>query len=190
MLPGLALSQEHYRQLMEQLLADLPAMGDGDRLEHYEVRSEQESSLRSDVTARGHRFSVDEPKEWGTDVSANPAELALAALASSLEVTARVHAALLGIPAGRIATSLSADLDVGAFAGTAESRPGFDRVRVSLTVELDGEADVTLLRQLKAAVATRCPMLDVFRSPIPVDLTVEPVPSRDGFDHVSREERG
>lgn len=175
---------------MEQLLEVLPGMSDGDRLEHYEVHSEQESSLRSDVFARGHRFSVDEPRDWGTDTAANPAEMALAALASSLEVTARVHAAQLGVPAGRIATAVSGDLDVAAFAGTAETRPGFERVRVSLTVELEGQADETLVSQLEAAVETRCPMLDVFRSPIPVDLTVVAVSVRDGSDQVSREERG
>jgi uncharacterized OsmC-like protein len=181
----LALSYERHRQLMEQLLKDLPTMADDDRLEHYEICSEQVSGLRSDVSARDHRFSVDEPSDWGTDTAANPAELALAALASSLEVTARIHAAQLEIPVGRITTNLSADLDVAAFAGTVETRPGFERVRVLLTIELDSQVAAVSLHQLERAVDTRCPMLDVFRSPIAVDLIVETVSVRDGSDQVS-----
>lgn len=180
------MTQERYRALMERLLDELPSMSEADRVEHYEVRSEQRMGLRSEVRARRHEFAVDEPEGWGTDTAPNPAEFALAALGSSLEVTTRMYAAQLGIPAGQISTVLSGDLDLAAFLGKdSAGSAGFDRVRVSLLVDLDGDADAVALQRLEEAVTNSCPMLEVFRSPMAVDLTIEAVSSRGGSEQVS-----
>lgn len=172
------MTERAYSELMKWLSQAVLDMDPDERLEHYDVRSRQEQGLCSVVRARTHEFRVDEPAEWGTDTSANPAELALAALGVSLEVTCRVYADYLGIPAGQISTAVSGNLDVGAFLGTLNSgRPGFDRV--TAWVRVDG-ADEARLEQLANIVRQRCPMLDVFTSAIPVDVVVEPAPRATG----------
>ena len=77
-----------YAERMASLYAAIPTLSAGERRERYEVRTRQESGLRSVACARGHEFSIDEPEDWGSDMAANPAELALAALGASLEVRA------------------------------------------------------------------------------------------------------
>ena len=86
-----------YAERMASLYAAIPTLSAGERRERYEVRTRQESGLRSVACARGHEFSIDEPEDWGSDMAANPAELALAALGASLEVTCRLYADYLGI---------------------------------------------------------------------------------------------
>lgn len=146
-------------------------MADADRIERYEVRTHQEHGLRSEVTARSHRFFVDEPAEWGTDTAANPAELALAALGASLEVTTRMYAAEAGIDVTRLSTVLTSSLDLVAFLGErAGDDAGFGRVHVCVTVESTTTIGDARLRELQQAVERSCPMLGVFRSPTIVDL--------------------
>jgi uncharacterized OsmC-like protein len=170
------MSEGAYREPMERLYEALPTMTAAERREHYEVRSHQVGALRSVVRARGHEFAVDEPEGWGSDSAANPAELALAALGASLEVTCRVYADYLGIGARRISTVLSGDLDLGSFLGAPDAgRPGFSHVVASLVLETEG-IEESRVQELADRVRRCCPMLDVFTSAIPVDVTVKADP--------------
>ena len=88
--------------MMDELFARASVMGPGQFVESEVVETRQAEGLRSEARARHLRFTIDEPTEFGgTDSAPNPAEVALAALGASLEVTCRVFADYMGIPVER-----------------------------------------------------------------------------------------
>lgn len=116
----------------------------------------------------GHTFSVDEPEALGGgNVAANPVEYALAALGSCQAVTYRVWAAQLGIELDKVEIGIDGDIDLRGFFGIDDSvRAGFNAVRIR--VSLGGPEPAARYEELAAAVDAHCPVLDLFRSPVPV----------------------
>lgn len=117
----------------------------------------------------GHEFRVDEPTALGgEDSAANPVEYALAALGSCQAITYRVWAAQLGLKLDKVAISIDGDIDLRGFFGVAaDVRAGFNAVRIN--VSLDGPEDTARYEELAAAVDAHCPVLDLFRNPVPVE---------------------
>jgi uncharacterized OsmC-like protein len=113
---------------------------------------------------------VDEPKGFGgEDSAANPAEVLLAALGTSLSVTLRCHAALLGIAVGRITVELAGDLDIrGFFDADPAVRSGFQDIRLKVAIESQATPDQ--LSRLLAAADRGCPMLDTCRGTTPITI--------------------
>ena len=130
----------------------------------------QVQGLKSEGTFSGLKIVIDEPVIFGGTGSApNPAEVALAALGASMEVTFRCYAEYLGVPVKSISVALSGALDSRGFFGTDPSiRCGFGPVEATVTVE--SSAPTEKLEQLLAHVNKCCPVLDVFRSPTTVNL--------------------
>ncbi len=130
------------------------------------------AGLRSDVRLRQHALVVDEPPQLGgNDAGPNPVELVLAALGACQEITYRAYASALGIPLDGVAVRLEGDLDLRGFLGLdAAARPGFSRIRG--TVELTSSAPLAELERLRAAVDAHCPVLDMLRTPVPVELAL------------------
>src|SRR5580698_3639636 len=89
-----------------------------------------------DVKTGAHTFKVDEPSALGgTDVAANPVQLALASLGSCQAITYRFWAAHLGIELDSLTVRVTGDLDLRGFFGTDEGvRPGFTAVTVEVAV--------------------------------------------------------
>lgn len=137
----------------------------------FKVSSQQVAGLRSEVTARDFKITVDEPKELaGTNLGANPAELALAALAACQEITYRLFADALGVPLRGIKVSVEGDIDLrGFFAVDDKVRPGFSAIRASVT--FDSDAPTSELERLKQEVDAHCPILDLTRNATPVALS-------------------
>jgi uncharacterized OsmC-like protein len=117
----------------------------------------------------GHRFTVDEPPALGgANAAANPVEYALAALGSCQAITYRVWAAQLGIRLEQVRVEVDGDIDLRGFFGVDDRvRPGFGAVRIRVT--LDGPEPPERYRELAAAVDAHCPVLDLFRNPVPVE---------------------
>ncbi len=126
--------------------------------------------LRSEATIRQFRLAIDEPPALGgTDTGPNPVELVLAALASCQEITYRAYATAVGVPLDSVSVTLDGNLDLrGFFAVKDGVRAGFNGIRG--TVTLRSSAPPEELTKLKAAVDAHCPVLDVLRNPVPVDL--------------------
>jgi uncharacterized OsmC-like protein len=126
-----------------------------------------------------HTFRVDEPATLGgTDVAPNPMQYALGALASCHAATYCYWSAILGIPFDSLTVRVEGDADIRGWFGLDDTtRPGFSAVRVS--IDVDGSAGAERYAELAAAVREHCPILDVYRSPVPVtfNLTIagEPV---------------
>ena len=125
-----------------------------------------------DVRTGAHTFKVDEPSALGgADVAANPVQYALASLGSCQAITYRFWAERLGIPFDTLTVTVEGDLDISGFLGFDDSvRPGFSAVRVR--VGITGPETPERYQQLAAAVDEHCPVLDLFRNPVPVDRSI------------------
>ncbi|MBL9036525.1 MAG: OsmC family protein [Rhodospirillaceae bacterium] len=130
----------------------------------------QQGGMRSEGRFGRHVVIVDEPKGFGgEDSAANPAEVLLAALGTSLSVTLRCHAALLGIAVGRITVELAGDLDIrGFFDADPAVRSGFQDIRLKVAIESQATPDQ--LSRLLAAADRGCPMLDTCRGTTPITI--------------------
>lgn len=163
------------KQLTEQMLATARAGPSEACLEHYSGTTRQVEGLRSEASFGRFRFTVDEPQPYGGGTAANPAEVLLAAVGASIEVTARLHAELLGIPLHGVSTRLSGTLDLRGFFGTDPTvRAGFDRIDIAVII--DSPASRAQIAELMQRVERGCPMLDVVRGATEVRLATEAKP--------------
>ena len=121
-----------------------------------------------DIKTGAHTFKVDEPPALGgADAAANPVQYALAALGSCQAITYRVWAAQLGIELDSVSVRVEGDLDLHGFFGLDDTvRPGFTAVRVEVAVT--GPESAERYAELAAAVDEHCPVLDLFKNPVPV----------------------
>jgi len=124
------------------------------------------------VRTPAHAFTVDEPPALGGGGSApNPVEYALASLGSCQAITYRFWAEHLGISFDELTVTVDGDLDIRGFFGFNDSiRPGFSAVRVR--VGITGPETPERYQELAAAVDEHCPVLDLFRNPVPVDRSI------------------
>ena len=125
-----------------------------------------------DVRTGEHSFKVDEPPALGgADVAANPVQYALASLGSCQAITYRFWAERLGISFDSLTVRVEGDLDIRGFFGFDDAvRPGFSAVRVQ--VAISGPETAERYQQLAAAVDEHCPVLDLFKNPVPVTRAV------------------
>jgi uncharacterized OsmC-like protein len=121
-----------------------------------------------EVRTGSHTFKVDEPPALGgADAAANPVQYALASLGSCQAITYRFWAAQLGIEFDLLTVRVDGDLDIRGFFGFDDGvRPGFSAVRVEVTVT--GPETPERYAELAAAVDEHCPVLDLFKNPVPV----------------------
>jgi uncharacterized OsmC-like protein len=139
----------------------------------FSVDSRQVEGLRSETKIRQFNVTLDEPPNLGgTDTGPNPVEFVLAALATCQEITYRAYATALGIPLESVSVTLEGSLDLrGFFAVKDGVRAGFNDVRG--VVNLKSSAPDAELAKLKDVVDAHCPVLDILRAPVPVDLRLE-----------------
>jgi uncharacterized OsmC-like protein len=130
----------------------------------------QTGGMRTEGRFGRHVVVIDEPAGFGGEDSAvNPAETLLAALATSVSVTLRCHAALLGLKIGRIQVETKGDLDIrGFFDADPAVRSGFQSI--DLKIDMDCDATPEQLRRLMAAMDRGCPMLDTCRGATPINI--------------------
>ena len=127
-----------------------------------------------DIRTGAHTFKVDEPPALGgADLAANPVQYALASLGSCQAITYRIWATHLGIKLDSLTVRVAGDLDLRGFFGIDDGvRPGFTAVQVEVTVT--GPETEERYAELAAAVDEHCPVLDLFKNPVPVTRTLAP----------------
>jgi putative redox protein len=142
----------------------------------FSVDSQQVENLRSEAKIRQFSLTVDEPPTLGgSDAGPNPVELVLAALATCQEITYRAYATALGIPLESVSVKLDGILDLRGFFAVDEGvRPGFTGVQGIVTVK--SSASQKELAKLKEVVDAHCPVLDILRAPVSVELELAAVP--------------
>jgi len=111
---------------------------------------------------------VDEPESLGGSGRApNPVEYALGSLGSCQAITYRFWSEKLGIHIDKLRVEVRGDLDVrGVFGIQNGVRPGFGKVDVK--VHLTGPESPERYEELRRAVDTHCPVLDIFANAVPV----------------------
>ena len=121
-------------------------------------------------TTRTEPFVLDAdepPVLLGEDQGANPVEFVLHALASCLTTSMVYHAAARGIKIDSVESRLEGDLDLRGFLGLSkEVRPGYQNLRVHLSVKSDAPAET--LREL----TKHSPVFDIVSNPVPVVISV------------------
>ena len=139
----------------------------------FSADSRQVDGLRSETKIRQFSVTVDEPPSLGgTDTGPNPVELVLAALATCQEITYRAYATALSIPLDGVSVKLEGTLDLrGFFAVKDDVRAGYNQIHG--TVHLKSSAPPADLAKLKEVVDAHCPVLDILRAPVPVDLKLQ-----------------
>ncbi len=143
----------------------------------FSADSRQVEGVRSEARIRQFTVTIDEPPALGgTDAGPNPVELVLAALAACQEITYRAYATALGVPLDGVSVSLRGDLDLRGFFAVGDGvRPGFTGVRG--TVALTSSAPRAEFEKLRVIVDAHCPVLDILKNPVPVELVLETAPS-------------
>ena len=156
--------------------AGQPARARGQWKTVFSVDSRQVENLRSEARIRQFSLTVDEPPSLGgSDAGPNPVELVLAALATCQEITYRAYATALGVPLESVSVKLDGVLDLrGFFAVDERVRAGFTGVQG--TVTLKSSATPEELAKLKEVVDAHCPVLDILRAPVPVELELATIP--------------
>jgi uncharacterized OsmC-like protein len=131
------------------------------------------STVATAARAGRHDFIVDEPPSLGgEDAGPTPVEYALGSLIGCQVVVYRFWAERLGIALDDVSITAEGDLDVRGFFGLAEGvRSGFTQIRFDVT--LTGPETPERYEELRAAVDSHCPVLDLFTNPTPVVSTLK-----------------
>ncbi|MGI9413944.1 MAG: OsmC family protein [Hyphomicrobiales bacterium] len=138
----------------------------------FSSKSALQEGLRSKAAMREHTLTVDEPESLGgTDAGPNPVELVLAALGTCQEITYRAYATALGISLDEVSVELDGEIDLRGFLAVDDTvRPGYQAIKG--TVTLKSTASEAELQTLRDAVNAHCPVLDILRNPVPVELVL------------------
>ncbi len=117
-----------------------------------------------------HEFIIDEPIGFGgTNTAANPAEIMMGAIAASIAVTLRGHAALMDIPVGAVIIKIGGALDIRGFFDVEDHvRSGFPQIDIDVRVETSASADA--LNVLLKRVLRSCPVLDNVQNPTEISV--------------------
>lgn len=122
------------------------------------VSARVEAGYRTDVTARTHALTTDEPTSLGgTDQGMNPLELFLASIGACMAMTMRMYADRKGWPLTSARVHLRrapvrADPNLGLHMAGAPRLTDLERV-----IELDGPLDDTQRARI-IEIADRCPV--------------------------------
>jgi uncharacterized OsmC-like protein len=110
------------------------------------------------------------PALLGDDAAPNPSEIALAALGSCISVGLLANATHRGVTLSAIEVELEGEIDISAVWGVGDipdtKIPGFTEVRV--TVTLDGDGDRSTLREIHDNAMAWSPVVNTFARPVSV----------------------
>jgi uncharacterized OsmC-like protein len=162
-------SQDRIREAMERNIRAIelrPSLGRGTAVTRVKVRD----GFTCDVEeGRFHLVADMAPKNGGEDAGPNPGIYGRAALGTCMAMGYMIFASLRGIPIDALEIEIQAEYDSRAELGMTGEQPGYDQVRVLVTVQSSAsEEDV---RRMLDDAEAHSPYLAVFRKP--VDVRVE-----------------
>jgi uncharacterized OsmC-like protein len=156
-------------QATRAAVAEAPEAGRG----QFESVTTWRDGAQAVTRARSFTIETDEPTPLGgKDHHVDPMELLLAALGSCLTIGWVTQARLRGIEYRKLTIRVCAPFDLrGYLALDAAVRPGFSEL--GYTVEVDTDADLATLDEIRAAVEKTSPMFDNILRPTPVAGRIE-----------------
>ncbi|MFU8811692.1 MAG: OsmC family protein [Balneolaceae bacterium] len=143
----------------------------------FKAKSTLRDGFVAKVNIRDFSFLSDEPQDLGgTDLGPSPVEYVLGAFAACQEIVIKAYATVLGIEVTTVKVQVEGNLDLHGFLNLSDERPGFTGVSYTTVIETD-ETDPDKLKQLEYFSVNRCPVLDIIQNPVPVNGTLEFVPT-------------
>ncbi len=125
----------------------------------YRVTAKKSCAEFVKVTARDHSIIVDEPvSQGGTDAGMNPVELLLSSIAACMTLTLSIYSEAMGVKAENIEITAEGDLDSAGMKGSARVRPGYKRIRLSISADTNVAPEV--FQQVVDLAVLRCPVED------------------------------
>lgn len=136
----------------------------------FSFSGESKNATKFVGNSRNFQITIDEPPSLGgKDEAANPVEYTLASLAGCLNVVAHVVAKELNIILKSLKISIDGELNANKFlTGDAAHRAGFSNILVKLDV--DSDANQSLLDTWLSQVEDRCPVTDNLAHPTVVKI--------------------
>ena len=120
---------------------------------------------------RAHKLLVDEPPSFGgSDLSASPVELVLAALGSCQQIMYSALASVRGIPLEECEVTLTAKLNVRGLLGIESEEliyPGFSSIKYETNIS--SSASDSDLKKLIEDVENQCPVMDMLTRKVVVE---------------------
>ncbi len=120
---------------------------------------------------RAHKLLVDEPASFGgSDLSASPVELVLAALGSCQQIMYSALASIRDIPLDECEVTLTAKLNVRGLLGVSSDEtvfPGFESIKYE--TNLSSSADEAVLQKLIHDVEEQCPVMDMLTRSVKIE---------------------
>lgn len=134
------------------------------------VQAHSENPTKTVVEVRNFKFLIDEPENFGgADSGPNPVEYILGALTGCLNVVCHMIAKEMGFTLRGVQITAEGDLDPAKLMGQpADSRAGFQEIRVKITP--DADADASTLAKWLEIVESRCPVSDNLGNTTPVHI--------------------
>ena len=141
----------------------------------YYVNTKWEGgTLCKNQIRRAHKLLVDEPPAFGgTDLSASPVELILAALGSCQQIMYAALASTRDIPLEECEITLKANLDVRGLLGINSEKsvyPGFSNIKYETNIK--SSASREQLELLIEDVEKQCPVMDMLTRIVDVDGSI------------------
>jgi len=152
-------------------VAEAPEAGRGE----FESVTTWRDGAQAVTKARSFTIETDEPTPLGgKDHHVDPMELLLAALGGCLTIGWVTQARLRGVEYRSLTIRVRAPFDLrGYLALDAAVRPGFSEL--AYTVEVDTDADLATLEEIRAAAEKTSPVFDNLMRPTPVAGRIEKV---------------
>tara|TARA_R110002096_G_scaffold155437_7_gene319858 strand:- start:981 stop:1538 length:558 start_codon:yes stop_codon:yes gene_type:complete len=122
---------------------------------------------------RAHKLLVDEPSSFGgSDLSASPVELVLAALGSCQQIMYSALASVRDIPLDECEVTLTAKLNVRGLLGISSDEkifPGFSSIKYETNIS--SSADESVIKKLIHDVEEQCPVMDMLTREVKIEGT-------------------
>lgn len=127
-------------------------------------------------TSRTRPFVYDNdepPLLLGENRGANPVEYLLHGLAGCVTTTFVYYAAANGVEIESLESTLEGDIDLQGLLGVAPVNPGYQNIRITMTVKSNAPAEK--LEELALLAQRRSPVFSSVSKPVPITVTLDKV---------------
>ena len=164
-------SQETVKVSIKNMIEKSKSDPDFGKFKYYVNTQWEGGTLCKNQIRRAHKLLVDEPSSFGgSDLSASPVELVLAALGSCQQIMYSALASVRDIPLEECEVTLTAKLNVRGLLGITSDEtifPGFSSIKYE--TNLSSSADKLVLDKLIHDVEAQCPVMDMLTRNVKIE---------------------
>lgn len=152
----------------KEAVKNKPSLGKGE----FKSETVWDDGAVATSKARSFEIKTDEPEALGGgDTAVDPMELLLASLGSCLTIGWVTQANIQNIDYDNLKITVTAPYDLRGYLNLDEDiRPGFPKIEYE--VEVESDADVSVLKEIKALAEKTSPMFDNIANGAPISGTL------------------